>query len=150
LKRTDIILSINDHPISSVDEMRITVAQITPGNSARLDVARDGRKRVINVTLDQVSDHPDELFTGVTVKPLATEDRRRLSIDPRVTGLLITDIADDSPFRDQLAVNAVIMEINRTPVTDLASAKEALSLQPNRALLAISYRGTIRFVVVTQ
>ena len=72
-----------------------------------------------------------------------------MSIDPRVNGLLITEVANDSPFRDRLEAGSVIMEINRTPVTDLAAAREALLLQPNRALLAVYNRGTIRFVVVT-
>ena len=42
------------------------------------------------------------------------------------------------------------MEINRTQVTDLASAKEALLIQPSRALLAIYVRGQVRFIVVTK
>jgi hypothetical protein len=65
-----------------------------------------------------------------------------------VTGLLITEVAGDSPYRSQLAASAVIMEINRAPVTDLPSAKAALLLQPNRALLAIYFRGAVRFVVI--
>ena len=102
------------------------------------------------MTLDLAADKPDELFAGVTVKPLSVDDRRRLGVDPRVNGLLITAIAEDSPFRSQLAPNVVIMEINRTQVTDLASAKEALLIQPSRALLAIYVRGQVRFIVVTK
>jgi Do/DeqQ family serine protease len=148
LKRTDVIVTINDHPVTAVDELRLLIAQMTPGSVARLGVIRDGKNRTINVTLDEASDRPDDLFTGVTVKALTPDERRRLSIDARVTGLLITDVAEDSPFRNQLAPGAVIMEINRTAVTDLPSAKQALLLQPNRALLAIYFRGAVRFVVI--
>lgn len=149
LKRTDVVVSINDHPVTAVDELRFLIAQMTPGSMARLGVIRDGKNQTVNVTLDQASDRPDDLFAGVTVKALTPDDRRRLSIDARVTGLLVTEVAEDSSLRDQLAPNAVIMEINRTSVTDLASAKEALLLQPNRALLAVYYRGAVRFVVIT-
>ena len=79
---------------------------------------------------------------------LGNEDRRRLNLEPRVSGLIITDIAPDSPFRDSLAPNVVIMEINRSPITDLASAKRLL--QPDRNFLWIYYRGAARFIVITQ
>jgi serine protease Do/serine protease DegQ len=149
LKRTDIVLALNDHPITSVDEMRLLVAQMAPGSAAKLAIVRDGKNQVINVTLEKATDRPDDILTGITVKPLAPEDRRRFSIDNRVSGLLVTDVAEDSPFRDRLAPGAVIMEINRTPVTEIAAAREALLLQPSRALLAVYYRGAINFVVVT-
>ncbi|MBI4622458.1 MAG: Do family serine endopeptidase [Verrucomicrobia bacterium] len=150
LKRTDVVLAVNEHPVSTLEELRLLIAQMTPGTVARLKVVRDGRERMMNVTLDKAADKPDELFSGVTVKPLTPEDRRRLNIDPRVNGLLITDVAEDSPFRNQLLANAVIMEINRMAVSDLAAAKEALLLQPSRALLAIYLRGSVRFVVVAK
>ncbi|MSU66340.1 MAG: Do family serine endopeptidase [Opitutus sp.] len=150
LKRTDVILSANEHPVTTLEELRLLIAQLTPGTVARLKIARDGRERIVNVTLDLAADKPDELFAGVTVKALSVEDRRRLGIDPRVNGLLITAIAEEAPFRTQLAPNVVIMEINRTQVTDLASAKEALLLQPSRALLAIYVRGQVRFVVISK
>jgi len=149
LRRSDVILAINDHTITTVEELRLLVAQLAPGSDARLEVVRDGRKRTVNVTLDRVAESPNDLLTGVTVKVLESDDRRLLGMDARVSGLLITDVAEDSPFRGQLARNAVIMEINRTPVTDLASARNALLLQPNRALLAVYFRGVVRFVVVT-
>jgi len=83
----------------------------------------------------------------VNVKALAAEDRRRLNLDPRVTGLLVTEVAADSPFSDSLAAGMIVMDINRTPITDLASAKEAL--QPGRNLLRLYFGGRARFIVVT-
>ena len=146
LKRTDVILMVNDHTISSVEEMRLLVARLVPGASARLKIVRDGREQMMDVKLDKFDDRPDELFAGVNVKPLTPDDRRRLGIDPRVTGLVVTDVADDSPFRDQLAANVVLMEIARTPLTDLSQARSLI--QPGRNLLAIYFRGNVRFVVL--
>jgi S1-C subfamily serine protease len=147
LKRSDVIVGLNDHAISSVDELRLLVSQIAPGTTAKVKIYRGGKPQVIDVPLDQADEKPDELFTGVNVKPLTSEDRRRLGIDPRVTGLIVTDVSDDSPYRDQLVPNIIIMEIARTPVTDLATARSLV--QPGRNLLAVYYRGAVRFVVVT-
>jgi len=56
----------------------------------------------------------ESLFDGVTVAPLTNELRRKTGLtDPRISGLVITAIAEDSPFRESLAVDAVILEINR-------------------------------------
>lgn len=150
LRRTDVILAVDGHAVSALEELRLLIAQMAPGALAELRVVREGKEQTIRVKLDRALDNPDELFAGVTVKPLGAEDRRRLNIDGRVTGLLITEVAEDSPFRSQLAVNAVIMEINRVPVADLAAAREALLVQPSRALLAIYSRGSVRFVVVAR
>ena len=147
LKRSDVVLSVNDHPISTVDEMRLLIARINPGESATLKIMRDGKPRSVEVKLDKADDKPDELFDGVNVKPLTPEDRRRLRIDPRVTGLLVTEVAESSPFREQLAPGMVIMEIGRTPLSDLPQARALV--QPGRNLLAVYYPGSPpRFIVL--
>lgn len=148
LKRTDVILGVNGHSVSTLEELRLLIAQMAPGSVAKLRVVRDAKERTIDVTLDKFAEKPNELIAGVNVKPLGNDDRRRLGIDARVTGLLITDIAEDSPYRDRLAANAVIMEINRTPVRDIGDAKQLI--QPGRNLLAIYFHGSARFVVLTQ
>jgi serine protease Do/serine protease DegQ len=148
LKVADVVLAVNGHTISAADELRLTIAQMAPGSVVKLKVARDGKEREMAVTLDKFADKPNELFAGVNVKVLGNEDRRRLSLEPRVSGLVITDIANDSPHRDSLAPNVVIMEINRSPATDLASAKRLI--QPGRNFLWIYYRGAARFIVITE
>ena len=150
LKRTDAIVGINDHAVTDRDDLRMTVAQMLPGSVAKLKVVRDGKEKLIDVTLGKLDDTPNELIAGVNVTPLVPELRRKLGIaDQRVEGLVITDLAPDSPFRDRLAADVVIMEINRTRVTDLASAKEALNAPGERNLFAVYYRGTARFVAIT-
>ncbi len=150
LKRTDVILGINDHAVTTLDDLRLKIAQMEPGSTAKLKIFRDGKDKVVDVTLGQLVDNPNELLAGVNAAPLTPDLRRKLGItDQRVTGVVVTDLAEDSPFRDRLAQDVVIMEINRTPVTDLASAKAALNPPGQRNLLAIYYRGTARFVAIT-
>jgi serine protease Do/serine protease DegQ len=147
LKRTDFVVSINDHPVSSPEELRLTIAQIQPGSLTKLKIMRDGREKLISVTLGKLTENPDELFTGVNVTPLTDEARKRLGIGGRISGLIVTDVADDSPFRDDLAPNMVIMEIYRTPVPDLATARSLLK-QHGRNLLTVYDQGAIRIMVI--
>ena len=148
LKRTDVILAINDHAVSSWEELRLLIAQVAPDSTAALKIVRDGKPRTVEVKLGKVTDNPNELLTGVNVTPLIPELRRKLRItDPRINGLVITEVAEESPYRDRLVPNMVILEVNRGAVSDLRTARERLVA--GRNLLAVLAGGTIRFVVVT-
>lgn len=147
LRRSDVILSVNGHPIASVEEMRLLIARIRPGDQARLRIVRDGRESTLEVRLDRVDEKPDEFVAGVNVRVLSPEDRRQMGLESRVSGLLVTEVAPDSPFRDQLPAGAVIMEVGRTPVGDLAQARALL--KPGRNLVAVYYRGAAMYVVLS-
>lgn len=150
LKRTDVILGINEHTVSSLDDLRFTIAQIVPGSVAKLKISRDGKEKTVEVTLGQLVENPKELIPGVNVDPLTPELRRKLGLfDQRVAGLVVTEVSEDSPFRERLATDLVIMEINRTPVTDMASARAALNPPGERNLFFVYYRGATRFVAIT-
>jgi serine protease Do/serine protease DegQ len=148
IKRTDVILAINAHPVSTWEELRLIVSQIVPDSKAVLKIIRDGKPRTIEVLVGRVVENPDELFTGVDVTPLTAETRRRIGLnDPRITGLLISKVAPDSPYRDRLAEDMVILELNRSPVPDLRTARERI--RPGRNLLAIFDGRAIRYLVIS-
>jgi Do/DeqQ family serine protease len=147
LKRTDVIVAINTHPISTWEELRLLVAQMAPDSKAKLQVMRDGKPMTVEVTLGRIAENPNEIFAGVDVTPLNAEARRRYGIqDPRINGLVITNVSEESPFRDRLAAGMVIMELNRVPVPDLRTARERI--QPGRNLVAIFDGRAVRFVVL--
>ena len=147
LKRTDVIVAINGHPVSSWEELRLLVAQVVPHTVAQLKVFRDGKVRMVAVTVGEVIENPNELLAGVDVAPLSAEARRRLGLtDQRLSGLIITVVSEESPYRDRLAEHMVILEINRTPVLDLAAAKQ--TLVSGRNLLAVFDGRSVRFVVI--
>ncbi len=145
LKRTDVILSVNGRALSSLEDLRLTIAQSMPGSKVILNIVRDGSAHPVEVTLGVLAEKPNELLAGVEAAKLTDDLRRRLNIDLRVEGLLITHVDDRSPYADRLAPNVVIMEINRIPATDVAASKELLRLG-ERNLLLIFYRGGYRYL----
>ena len=150
VKRTDVILGVDGHPVSSHEDLRLRISQMVPGSVAKLKIIRDSKEKSIDVTLGSLNENPNELFSGVNVAPLTPEVRRRLGIaDNRVTGLVITDIADESPFRGRLAPDVVVIEINRAAVAEIAAARAVLKPKGESNLLTVYYRGQYRFVVVT-
>ena len=148
VKRGDVIVSVNGKPIMSHEELRLTIAQMAPGSKVALDIARDGKPMVINVTLGQFAEKPNELLTGIEVGKLTDDARRRLGIDSRITGLVVTSVAEKSDYAENLPLGAVIVEINRSPVDDIATAKALLHAGHN--LLLVYYQGYQRYVVVTK
>jgi serine protease Do/serine protease DegQ len=147
LERADVILAINNHAIRSGEELRVVLSQIAPDSNVKIKVMRDGAERTLEATLGRVMESPNQLFDGVDVAPLTVEARRRLGIrDQRITGLLITGVTKESPFRDQLAPNMIILELNRSPVPDLAAARE--KLVAGRNLLAIFDGRSVRYAVL--
>jgi Do/DeqQ family serine protease len=148
IKRGDVIVAINGKQIHDQDDLRLTISQMSPGTKVTLNVARDGKPMVINVTLAQLSERPNELLAGVEVGKLTDDVRRHLGIDSRITGLVVTKVDEKSTYVQDLPQGAVIVEINRSPAEDLASAKALLHSGHN--LLLVYFQGFQRYLVVTK
>jgi len=147
LKRTDVILAINGKAVGTLEELRLVIAQMLPDTKVKVKLMRDSKERTLDVTLGKLAEKPNELLAGVNVTKLTDEVRKRSGLEARVNGLIITDIEETSPYADRLAAGMIVIEINRTPVTDLVAAK--LALVPGRNLLLVNFRGAYRFVAVT-
>lgn len=148
LKREDIITAIDGKTITSGDELRMLVAQTAPGTKVTVKYLRDGKPGSVDVTLVKRPDDTGptgDLVEGVSVEPLTPESRKQLRIDDRVDGLLVTAIDEKSPYQESFREGAVIEQINRTPVTDLASAKKAL--RDGRNIALVYYRGVYRYII---
>jgi serine protease Do len=149
LKASDVILAINDKPVSSTEELHFMIGQMLPGTKVNVKIMRDGKPQTVALTLGKADDKPDELIAGVEVGGLTDDLRRKFGIDAQrvTTGLLVTQVADDSPFADRLQPGMVILEINRSPVSDLPSARALL--HPGHNLLFVYDRGGHGFIGIT-
>jgi serine protease Do/serine protease DegQ len=148
IKRRDVILKVNGKPIENSDELRLTISQLAPGSKVALDISRDGKPMAVDVTLAQFAEKPNEILDGVEVGKVSDDIRRRLALDSRTTGLVVTAVDEKSEYAQELPVGSVIAEINRNPVEDIASAKAAL--HPGRNLLLVYSQGFAKYVVVTK
>jgi S1-C subfamily serine protease len=119
-----------------------------PGTKVALEISRDGKPITMSVTLAQVAEKPNEILDGIEVAKLTDEVRRHLGLDARTTGLVVTGVSEKSDYAQDLPVGAVIIEINRNPVDDVAAAKALL--HPGHNLLLVAYRGLQRWLVVTK
>jgi len=148
LKRGDVIVGIDDRKITTVDELRLYIGQTAPDTKVTVKILRNGKPETHDATLGRVAEDAattGELLPGVNVEPLSDESRKQFHVDDRVEGLVITEIAETSAFIDSFRQGAVIEQINRAPVTDLASAKKAI--HPGRNIALVYYRGVYRYII---
>jgi len=146
LKRGDVIMSINEKLVGSLRDLRVLIAQTSPGSKVKLKVSRDGKERTVEAALGKLDEKPNELLGGVEVTPLNPEARRRLNIPARLNGLLVTNVDENSDYADRLAQDVLILQIDRQDVSDLDAARKALTT--GRHMLFVYYRGALRVVGV--
>ena len=77
-------------------------------------------------------------------RAISDELRRTYRVPDEVDGLVVTEIADDSPFREQFRPGMVIVQVNRAPVEDVASARALL--RPGLNFCYVWIRGGFRYI----
>jgi serine protease Do/serine protease DegQ len=148
LKREDIITAIDDKPVTTREDLRLIIAQTLPGTKISVEFMRNGKSERKEVTLGKLPDDSGtdgDFLPGVSVSVLTDDIRKELHVDERIEGLVITEVADDSQYAQTFPQGAVIMQLNRVPVSDLASAKR--ELRDGRNLAFVYYRGAFRYVI---
>jgi len=147
LKREDVITAINNKAVTTRDDLRLIIAQTLPGTKIIVKYIRGGKVETKEVTLGKLPDDSlanGEFLPGVSVTALDAEVRKELRIDERVDGLVVTDVAESSAYSQIFPRGAVIVQLNRVPVADLASAKR--ELRDGRNLAFVYYRGAFRYI----
>ncbi len=162
IKVGDVIVSVDGSPVKNSDELIKAVLSHEVGDTLKVRLIRDGRKKTIRVTTDEMPDEDTLLAQaggmtskspaaniGIQVAPISEEQARRLGLRADV-GLLITDVAPGSPAaRADLRPGDVILEVNRTPVNSVAEFKAALGDgDDDTILLLIGRRGRTFFIPI--
>jgi serine protease Do/serine protease DegQ len=147
--RADVILSVDGKTVVTPQQLRFAIASKLPGSKVQLRILRDGKERTLTVELGSLDGTAltTELLPGVTARPLDDEARRQLGADRELSGLIITEVAETSPYASRLAPGMVVVEINREPVTQLEDARRLL--RPGRNLLILYVRGMFTPLAIT-
>ena len=140
IKSGDVITGFNGKKVTDAHDLILMVSDCAPGTKATVDLIQGGRTKSVSVVLAEnelvanspnnggssssVADNskPDAL-DGVTVQDVDADARGSLRIPATVKGALVSDVAADSNSADAgLQRGDVILEINRQPITNSASA----------------------------
>jgi serine protease Do len=146
LRPYDVITAVDGEPVDGDDPAIRAVARGTPGQTARLDYLRDGRRQTVAVKLAERPARvaatavppkaergerggrdlgPAEL--GLVVIEVAADSPRRYDVPPGLAGLLVQRVEPLSPAADAgIERGQVILQANRQPVATVAALRQAV------------------------
>ncbi|MEM9125574.1 MAG: Do family serine endopeptidase [Pseudomonadota bacterium] len=161
LQQGDVILSFNDEPVDSSSDLPILVGTTKVGTDSVLTVLRDGAEEQLNLTIGQFQSAaaesdatPDEQVAGtslgVTVAPLSEAARAEMGVDDSVAGVVVTELAPDSPAaKAGLQRGDVIVKLGNQDTMTPDALKAALdSEKTDPALVLINRDGNQIFVAI--
>ncbi|MBF0518481.1 MAG: DegQ family serine endoprotease [Nitrospirae bacterium] len=161
LKRGDVIIFFEGKDAESTRELRNMVAATKPGTSVSLVVVRDNKEMTIKLTIGELPDEKQaeqsvsqeesrqNKLKGVSIQELTQTIKERFNIPAKVTGVIVTNVTDESPAASVLKQGDVIQEINRKRINSMKDYEHVLSgLKKDDDLLLLINRGG-SFIYVT-
>lgn len=148
LMRGDIILKIDEKAIQSVSELQQTVRSHRPGDNVKVELWRDKKTIVVDVTLGELQEESSGVVSepsvtlGVEVREITPDLVRQYSLR-RDSGVVIVGVDTGGPA-DQAGLRPgdIVLELNRRRITTLSDWEEALSrIQPGETVLLLLDRG---------
>lgn len=165
LQSGDVVVEFNGRTVKDSRNLKLQVAQTSPGTSVPVKVLRDGKARDLNLTVKELpntdlasNDSSDasgtstDALNGVAVGELDAATREQLKLPRNVSGAVVKQVEPNSAaFESGLRPGDVIVEINRKPV---GNADDAVKLTQNvkerRTLLRVWSNGGTRYMVVDE
>jgi serine protease Do len=167
LKTGDVITAVNANPVADVNTFRLQIAGFAPNTKVQLKVERGGQSMDVPVTLGEFNLEAENrgegqgnglpgggekgALRGVSVQALTASIRHELQLPDNSTGVVITDLEDDSPAAAAgLQQGDVITQVNRRPVASVEEFNRAVREGASResTLLLVKRGQGTQFVVV--
>ncbi len=137
IREGDVIITVNGQAVSTSRDLSRTVAGLSVGSKARVELMRSGKKMTKTVTLGKRDDASlrassespesrEEL--GIQVTDLKPETARRLGLDENETGVLVTEVASGGKAGAAgVRPGDVVKEISHEKVENLKDFKRLLA-----------------------
>ena len=135
LQPGDVVTRVDGKPVSSGTQLRNLIASKLPGSSVSLAVNRNGAMRELTINLQERTKETMALMDGngpnsalgATFEPLTPKMARELGLAQDATGLVITQLEDDSiAAQNGLVVGDIVEQCNGVATTSIDDLKTAL------------------------
>ncbi|MDR2863473.1 MAG: Do family serine endopeptidase [Puniceicoccales bacterium] len=115
IKVEDTIVAINGEPVEGWASLRFFTSKLKPGEKAKVDIYRNGKKKTLTIT---AGSRPDEVKGGLfdeqeELETLNNDLRKQYNIPAYVRlGVVVTRISPGSVFSGELPEGTVILAVN--------------------------------------
>lgn len=164
----DVILGFDGQAVKELRDLPRLVAAAKPGESAEVMVLRDGRERTLNAEIGRMKGDAEVArndsggedgaiaksdVLGATLAPLDAAARQHFGLAPDVEGVVVADLAEDSPLLDQgIQPGDVIVKVGgdlvKNPAEIEAAAEKVKASDKPVLLMLVNRDGRDRFVAV--
>ncbi len=138
----DVIVEFNGRPVKDNDALVAMVVATQPGTTVPLTVYRNKQRRSLSITVGELDldaergrtaarpetdTEPTSTGFGMDVEAITPEIARELELPRGQGGAIVSSVSrNGAAFNAGVVENDVILEIDRTPVTNLSQVTRAL------------------------
>lgn len=158
LRQGDVIVEFKGKPVKEVGSFRNQVALIPPGSREKLVILRNGKRKIVHITIGKLSED-DKLAAagptqnteeiGISVQTLTPQVAKQFNIEPG-KGVVVTQVQPGSiAAMGGIRAGMVILEVNQNPVKNAAEFKrEVNKSSKNKRVLFLTRNGNIQQFIV--
>ena len=154
----DIILTVQNQPVDSPNQLSRLIAQVGPGEEAKILVLRDGKELIYHVpmaerpeknTLVSLPSKRSEVKLGLDVQSLTAALAKEFELKETV-GVLVAKVDRGGLAHSEgIQEGDFITEVNRQPVRSVAQFSEVVAkVKPGQTVLLRIIRKTRAFFIV--
>jgi len=147
IERYDVIVEFDDKPIEDLGELPRAVAETPVNKTVKLVVVREGKRKTLRAKVGELpqpelselarESEQGPAALGLAVQDLNPELAQQLGLDT-TEGVLITSVQPGSPADDaQLRRGDVILEVDRSAISDVNDLRTQLDAADDGALFLI-------------
>ncbi len=162
VKPGDVVQSVNGTAVADPRELARTVANLKPGESAKLAVLRDGDQKTLDVKVASMPEDqrsasndqggPSEHNIGVALAPISPELRDQLNLPESAKGAVVAEVRPGSPAQQAgLRQGDVVVSVGSKAVnnpSDAAATIRAARRDGKAVALRVMRDGESRYVAI--
>ena len=141
VKAGDIILEFNGEKIQEMKQLPIIVARTEVGKKVEVKIWRNKKEIKVNIILGRLETSEDfkiaekeitpEIFDikklKIKVRKITKEDIKSRNLPNQTTGLVIVKIENDSPLKNSIEVESIILEAQKKKIRSSKDLNDAVT-----------------------
>lgn len=154
IKRGDVIVRFDRHEVKTMESLPKIVGSTTPGKSVKVVVIRDGKRKVLDVTIAVLKDEEMKVAAldpmGIQVQDITPDIAQSLNLE-NVEGVLVSDVTPGEAGGEAgLKRGDIISEVNRSKVKNTNDYNRIAGKlkSGDTALMLVKRGGTTIYVAV--